>query len=184
MNTPAELSGWRLDPQVLEHDPAVGSHDQERRTTDVRHDNFVIDHIHPTTPPTNKTHVVTTTLDATDLGLAPPPDESCISQHAAAMRAYIAACSAHDKRHVETGTYNATNGKRLKSTDQQPQHLLPSPDQTERQKPDRTLRHNVEVGMNTATVQGGVNTANPRDDLTTNTTTEVTDVTDFAYHVA
>ena len=49
MNTPANLSGWRLDPQVLEHDPAVGSHDQERRTTDGRHDNFVIDHIHPTT---------------------------------------------------------------------------------------------------------------------------------------
>ena len=38
--------------------------------------------------------------------------------------------------------------------------------------------------MNTATVQGGVNTSNPRDDLTTNTTTEVTEVTDFAIHVA
>ena len=154
MNTPAELSGWRLDPQVLEHDPAVGSHDQERRTTDVRHNNFVVDHIHRTTPPTTNTHVVTTMLDATDLGLASPPVESCISQHSAAMRAYIAACSAHDKRHVETGTYDATNGKRLTSIDQRRQQSLPAPDQTEWQKPDRTLRHSIEVGMNTATVQG------------------------------
>ena len=100
------------------------------------------------------------------------------------MRAYIAACSAHDKRHVETGTYEATNGESLTSIDQRRQQFLPAPDQTEWQKPDRTLRHSTEVGMNRPTVQGGVNTANPRDDLTTNTTTEVTDVTDFAIHVA